>query len=59
MQEERRRYPRIGPAKVWADTVRHECEQRMDEALDDTFPASDVPAYGCLAERIKRLANEE
>lgn len=30
---------------AWRDTTRKQCEQRIDEELDDSFPASDPPSW--------------
>ena len=30
---------------AWHDITRQECEQRIDEELEESFPASDQPSW--------------
>jgi hypothetical protein len=53
---DRRKQPRSDRAKRIGDKTRLECEMLIDQALEETFPASDPPAYGSLAERIRVLS---
>jgi predicted DsbA family dithiol-disulfide isomerase len=45
-----RRHAGIAPARE-----RREVEALIDDILDDTFPASDAPAWGAPAKRIRRV----
>ena len=50
--------PTPGPRQRAAD-ARHAIEAMMDETLDESFPASDPPAWGSAAARIQRIKESE
>ena len=42
-----------------AAEARHDVEAMIDETLDESFPASDPPAWGSAAARVKRIKESE
>jgi hypothetical protein len=41
------------------EPTRSDVERLIDEIVDDTFPASDPPAWGVAASRLERSREEE
>lgn len=56
---DRRRVVRTPTSGRRAAEVRHAVEAMIDETLDESFPASDPPALGSAAARIKRIKESE
>lgn len=46
--------PRGPGAEPAPETSRRAVEELIDEIVDDTFPASDPPAWGVAASRLER-----
>ena len=42
-----------------AAEARRDVEAMIDETLDESFPASDAPAWGSAAARVKRMKEPE
>ena len=42
------------PGGAAPDGSRNSVERLIDEIVDDTFPASDAPAWGVVASRLER-----
>ena len=47
------------PQKPATEASRSAVERLIDEIVDDTFPASDAPAWGVAASRLKRSREAE
>ena len=56
---DRRKVVRTPASGRRAADARHAVEAMMDETLDESFPASDPPAWGSAAARVKRIKESE
>ena len=56
---DRRRIVRTPATGRRAAEARQAVEAMMDETLDESFPASDPPAWGSAAARVKRIKETE
>ena len=52
---DRRKVVRTPASGRRAADARHAVETMMDETLDESFPASDAPAWGAVAARVKQI----
>jgi hypothetical protein len=51
--------PRKSGAEPQLEPGRSAVEHLIDEIVDDTFPASDPPAWGVAASRLERLREQD